>query len=94
MFRDTNRVVSLIALGRTALQQRDISAARAAYGQAIAHVRGRQRTLAGGWLLVQALSGLARADDDAAPYSEAVHLHRSRDRGIFHFIGCVKKVRR
>ena len=83
MFRDTNRVVSLVALGRTALQQHDTSAARAAYGQAIAHVRGRQRTLAGGCLLVQALAGLTRADDDPAPYAEAVHVHQCRDRWDF-----------
>ncbi len=36
MFRDTNRMVCLNALGRTSLQQVDLSAARAAYGQSIA----------------------------------------------------------
>jgi hypothetical protein len=83
MYRDTIRVFCLVALGRTALQQGDTAAARAAYGQAIAHVQGRQRTLAGGWLYVQALAGLARADEDRSAYANALHLYQRRDKFDF-----------
>ncbi len=71
MYRDTNRVFCLVSLGRIALQQGDEAAARAAYGQAIAHIQGRRRTLAGGWLVVQALAGLARTSEGGATYKEA-----------------------
>ena len=71
MYRDTFRVFSLVVLGDVALDQSDPRAARAAFDQAIAHVKGRPRTLAGGWLVVRALAGLARCDSDAAPYREA-----------------------
>jgi hypothetical protein len=83
MYRDTNRVVSLVALGRTAMQQSDPATARAAYGQAIAHVQGRQRTLGGGWLVVQAQAGLARAGDGHALYVEASRLLQARDKFDF-----------
>jgi tetratricopeptide (TPR) repeat protein len=83
MYRDTNRVVCLVALGRTALQQGDTAAARAAYGQAIAHVHGRHRTLGGGWLVVQALAGLASAGDGQSSYTDALRLYRQRDQFDF-----------
>ena len=79
MYRDTNRVVCLVTLGRTALDQGDLAAARAAYGQAIAHVQGRQHTLAGGTLVVQALAGLARANSDPAAYADALDLYERQD---------------
>ena len=82
MFRDTNRVVCLVALGRTALDQGDAAAARAAYGQAI-HTCGRHRTLAGGTLVVQALAGLARANSDPAAYADALDLYERHDRFDF-----------
>jgi hypothetical protein len=83
MYRDSNRVICLVALGRIALQQGDIAGAQAAYGQAVAHVHGRPRTLGGGWLLVQALAGLARAGDGESSYNEARRLHRERNRFDF-----------
>ncbi len=83
MYRDTNRVVCLVTLGRTALDQGDLAAARAAYGQAIAHVQGRQHTLAGGTLVVQALAGLARANSDPAAYADALDLYERQDRFDF-----------
>ena len=83
MYRDTNRVICLVALGRTALQQGDSAAARAAFGQAIAHVQGRQRTLAGGTLMVQALAGLARADGDPGAYAEALRFDQHREKFDF-----------
>ena len=60
MYRDTFRGVCLCALGRTAISQGDEAAAHAAFFQAASHLRGRPRGLGGGYLLVQALSGLAR----------------------------------
>jgi len=83
MYRDSNRVMCLVALGRIALQQGDTAAAQAAYRQAVAHVHGRPRTLGGGWLLVQALAGLARAGDGEPSYTEAQRLHRDRNRFDF-----------
>ena len=78
MYRDTFRGVSLCALGRTALEQNDTEAAHAAFTQAAAHLRGRPRALGGGHLLVQALAGLSRAGDGAAPLDEALTLFEGR----------------
>ena len=71
MYRDTFRVFTLIELGVIAAEQRDAAAARTAFHQAMAHVKGRPRTLAGGFLLVQALAGLAGLDHDKRLYEEA-----------------------
>ena len=78
MYRDTFRGVSLCALGRTALEQADADAARAAFTQAVAHLRGRPRALGGGHLLVQALAGLSRAGDGAGTLDEAFGLFERR----------------
>lgn len=78
MYRDTFRGVCLCALGRTAISQGDEAAAHAAFLQAVTHLRGRPRGLGGGYLLVQALSGLARAGAWAAPFEEALALFESR----------------
>lgn len=86
MYRDSNRVFCLVTLGRIALQQGDRDAARAALRQALAHVRGRERTLAGGWFAVQALAGLARADHERHFYDEAVTLNATRDRFDFSWL--------
>jgi tetratricopeptide (TPR) repeat protein len=66
MYRDSSRAIGLLALGRAALDQRDVEAAVAACRQAATQLRGRPRTLGGRYLLVQALAGLARAGDRAA----------------------------
>ena len=86
MYRDTNRVVCLVALGRTAADQEDATAARTAFQQAIAHVRGRPRTLAGGTLMVRALAGLARLDGDASLYAEAREREAARDEFDFSWV--------
>ena len=86
MYRDSNRVFCLVALGRIALEQDDPDAARAAFRQALAHVHGREHTLAGGWFAVQALAGLARADHDRHVYDEAVALNAGRDRYDFSWL--------
>jgi TolB-like protein/Tfp pilus assembly protein PilF/predicted Ser/Thr protein kinase len=78
MYRDTFRVFGLLALGRTALRQGDRAGARAAFEQAADHMRGRDRALGGGQLLVQALAGLAQATSTAAPYAEARTLFERR----------------
>ena len=78
MYRDTFRGIGLLALGRAALRQGDRALARAAFDQAADHLRGRDRTLGGGQLLVQALSGLAQASGDAAPYEQARALFERR----------------
>jgi TolB-like protein/tetratricopeptide (TPR) repeat protein/predicted Ser/Thr protein kinase len=86
IFRDSNRVVCLLALGRTAADQGDTSAASAAFHQAIGHVQGRPRTLAGGTLLVQALAGLARLNQDAEAYDEACRRDARRDEFDFSWL--------
>ena len=78
MYRDTFRGVSLCALGRTALEQADADAARAAFTQAVAHLRGRPHALGGGHLLVQALAGLSRAGDGSGTLDEALTLFERR----------------
>ena len=85
MYRDTFRAASLCFLGRTALDQGDVEAARAAFGQAASHVKGRRRTLAGGFLLVQALAGCARAGEGVAPFEEALRLLERREGFDFSF---------
>jgi len=78
MYRDTFRGVCLCSLGRSALEQGDASAARAAFAQAVSHLRGRPRGLGGGYLLVQGLAGLSRAGEGAEPLEQALDLHRTR----------------
>ncbi len=82
MYRDTFRGLCLCALGRTALEQGDVGAARAAFTQAVAHLRGRPRALGGGHLLVQALAGLARAGEESS-LEEALDLFGRRERHDF-----------
>ena len=86
MYRDSFRVFSLVVLGDVALDQSDPEAARAAFDQAIAHVKGRPRTLAGGWLVVRALAGLALCDRDAAPYREACSRFATRTEFDFSWL--------
>ena len=74
MYRDTFRGVCLCVLGRAALDQGDLPAARAAFSQAIAHLRGRPRALGGGHLLAQALAGLSRAGEGEQYFEEARRL--------------------
>ncbi|HTO88724.1 MAG TPA: protein kinase [Thermoanaerobaculia bacterium] len=86
MYRDTFRAVCLCALGRCALEQNDQPAARTAFAQAEAHLRGRPRGLGGGYLLVQALAGRTRAGEGGKPFGEAVELYRSRGGHDFSFM--------
>jgi TolB-like protein/predicted Ser/Thr protein kinase len=86
MYRDSFRAISLCSLGRTALDQGDRAAAHAAFTQLVAHIKGRERTLGGGFLMVQALAGLARAGDGPAPLAEARRLYEERDRFNFSIL--------
>ncbi len=86
MYRDTFRAVGLCALGRTAVGQEDLPAARTAFAQAVLHLRGRPRSLGGGHLLVQALAGLSRAGEGAGPFEEALALWRARTGHDFSFM--------
>lgn len=83
MYRDSFRGIALCSLARTALDADDQAAAKAALNQAVAHLRGRPRTLGGGYLMVQALAGLARAGEGAAWLDEALQLFERRDRFSF-----------
>jgi len=78
MYRDTFRAVCLDTLGRIALDRDDTEAARAAFSQAVAQIRGRPRGLGCGQLLVQALAGLAAVGAGSAPFEEALVLFRNR----------------
>lgn len=80
MYRDTFRAICLCVLGRTALQQRDLETARAAYQQCELHLGGRPRTLGGGFLLCQALAGRAAVERDRALYEEARELLERRSK--------------
>ncbi|HEY7513313.1 MAG TPA: hypothetical protein VIC87_02495, partial [Vicinamibacteria bacterium] len=85
----------LCALGRTALEQGDTAAAHAAFSQAASHLRGRPRGLGGGFLLVQALAGLARSGGGAPSYEEALRLFEDRQGYDFSFMwGCTEDVTR
>jgi serine/threonine-protein kinase len=86
MYRDTTRIFCLIALGRTAADQRDVGAARAAFEQAIAQIKGRPRTLAGGTLLVRSLAGLSRLTLDRGFYDEASERFAHRDEFDFSWV--------
>jgi len=88
MYRDTFRGVCLVSLGRTALRQGDIDAARTAFQQAVLLFRGRPRALGGGHLVVQALAGLAQSGSGAALLDEAVNLERSQAGFNFMWLWC------
>lgn len=78
MYRDTFRGICLVSLGRTSLAMNDPEAARAAFGQLIAHVKGRPRALGGGHLMVQGLAGLARVTRSQETLDEALALASER----------------
>ena len=83
MYRDSFRAVALCSLARTAFDAGDPAPAAAALRQVVTHLNGRPRTLGGGFLMVQALAGIARADHDPRRLDEAHELFRRRDRFNF-----------
>lgn len=89
MYRDSIRAFCLGALGRVAATQGDRPAAVAAFTQAVAQMRGRTLTLAGGHAIVQALAGLAVVTGDAGALDEANDLLATRTAYSFKPIyGC------
>jgi len=70
-YRDFFRGHALVVLGRTAMDQNDVSAARAAFHQLLAQARGRPRTRSCGHLVVRALAGLALVDRCVDSVAEA-----------------------
>lgn len=86
MYRDSHRGVCLVTLGRIAREQDDRDAARAAYRQALEHLAGRDRTLAGGFLAVQAYAGLAATDGDRQALDAAHRLYTHRERFNFAWL--------
>jgi tetratricopeptide (TPR) repeat protein len=80
MFRDSFRCAALCSLARTAIDQGDLAAARAAAHQVSAQLKGRPRTLGGGFYHAQALALLAWADADPRLLDEALAFFRDRPR--------------
>jgi TolB-like protein/tetratricopeptide (TPR) repeat protein/predicted Ser/Thr protein kinase len=78
LYNDTYRSVTLCTLGKTALAQGDLVAARSAFTQAVLHSRGRNRARAIGHPFVHALCGLAETDQDEGSFREAISLFRDR----------------
>jgi TolB-like protein/Tfp pilus assembly protein PilF len=78
-YRDFFRAHALMVLGRTASDQDDVSAARAAFRQVLAQAQGRPRTRSCGHLVVQALARLAGADGRPELLTEALRLFDARD---------------
>jgi TolB-like protein/Tfp pilus assembly protein PilF len=87
VFRDNYRAISLCLLGDIALRQDDDEAARVAFDQAIAQMRGRPHGAGRGWVVVNALAGQARATGDERPLDEALRLEASREGFDFSFAG-------
>jgi TolB-like protein/tetratricopeptide (TPR) repeat protein len=86
IFRDSIRVYALVTLGRIAVAQGDNAGARAAFGQAIEHVQGRPRTLAGGTMWVWAHALLALVEHDANAYRLAAERFERRDAFDFSWL--------
>lgn len=78
-YRDTFRAYALVVLGSTALDQSDLEAARAAFGQVLAQAQGRPRTRSCGQLVVRALAGLAVTNGDVRLFQEACRLYNARE---------------
>jgi tetratricopeptide (TPR) repeat protein len=76
-YRDTFRAHALAVLGRVALDQGNRPGAEAAFRQVLAQAHGRPRPRACGHFVVQALSGLARATEDATAFLEARTLYEA-----------------
>jgi serine/threonine protein kinase/tetratricopeptide (TPR) repeat protein len=78
VYRDTFRAYALVVLGQTALNQGDVEAARAAFGQVLAQAQGRPRTRSCGQLVVRAMAGLAAVTTSVPLYKQAALLYTER----------------
>jgi hypothetical protein len=89
-YRDFFRAHGLVVLGRTALDQSDVGAARAAFRQVLAQAHGRPQTRSCGQLVVQAQAGLARAEGRPDLVTEGQRLFDTRERYNFEpFFGAL-----
>jgi TolB-like protein len=79
MYRDTFHAFALATLGRTALDQGEMEGAKVAFGQLVAHVTGRSRTLGGGQFHAQGLAGLAAAGAGETHLDDALARMERRD---------------
>jgi TolB-like protein/tetratricopeptide (TPR) repeat protein len=86
IFRDSIRVFALVTLGRIALAQGNGPGALAAFSQAIEHVQGRPRTLAGGTMWVWAHALRALVEHDANVYRFAAERFERRDAFDFSWL--------
>ncbi len=86
VYRDTGRATGLCTLGRVALDQGDLEAARAAFDQAEAQTRGRPAGIGAGHVLVQTLAGKTRAGGGAGPFEEALGLFERREGFNFSWV--------
>jgi tetratricopeptide (TPR) repeat protein len=94
-YRDTFRALTLRNLGWIARDRDDAEAARTAFRQAVAHLDGRPRTLAGGGIVVQAWAGLAALEGNRERLDEAERLLRDKDRYDFSWLwSCTDDVSR
>ncbi|MCA1649642.1 MAG: protein kinase [Acidobacteria bacterium] len=82
-YRDFFRAHALVVLGRTALDQNDLPAARAAFRQVLAQAQGRPRTRSCGQLVVQALAGIVRSDYQPELIAEGLRLFDAQE--IYNF---------
>ena len=73
-YRDGFRATALTVIGRCALDSGDLPAAQVAFSQAISQLRARPHVLGGGHLVVQSLTGLARATGETVHLSDALRL--------------------
>jgi TolB-like protein/Tfp pilus assembly protein PilF len=86
-FRDMSRTNTLCTIGRIALAQDDTDAARAAFNQCLAHLRGRPRGLGLGFTRVTSLALLARIDGNVEGYEQALDLYLGRETHDFNMAG-------
>jgi tetratricopeptide (TPR) repeat protein len=87
-YRDTFRAYALVVLGQTTLNQGDVEAARAAFGQVLAQAQGRPRTRSCGQLVVRAMAGLAAVTTSVGRYEQAAHLYNARETYNFEPFFC------
>ena len=79
------RTSGLVQLGRIALSQEDLSAAKVAFEQAVSHIKTTPAGLGRGHLMVIALAGLSSAGEGPGFYEEARRIFEARDTYDFSF---------
>ncbi len=90
MLRDSMRAMGLVIIGTIAVDQGDRDAAQAAFTQAVAHLKGRPRTLGGRHFLVRALAGLSRLGADESIYLEGKRILEGGDAYDSSWLWCAR----